>query len=220
MKLASRWQLLVFITMGFAQLSAAQMGGGMRPPDVAGVFNPTVGSGASYEMTKSNGEKITFDMSVVDKDASGGYWIEYAMQVPQMKGFVYSKALMVKQSDDVVIQHMIVQMPGRPPMDMTSMMSMKGMQDQKSKADFRADAQNLGTESVTTPAGTFSCQHWHSTKDGSDVWISDKISPWKLVKMTGTNTNMILVRVITDAKTHITGTPVSMEEMMKGMGKQ
>ena len=78
----------------------------------------------------------------------------------------------------------------------------------------------MGTESVTTPAGTFSCQHWHSNKDGSDVWISDKVSPWKLVKMTGTKDNMILVRVITDAKTHITGTPVSMEEMMKGMGKQ
>ena len=69
MKLASRWQLLVFITIGFAQLSAAQMGAGMRPPDVAGVFNPTVGSGASYEMTKSDGEKVTFDMAVVDKDA-------------------------------------------------------------------------------------------------------------------------------------------------------
>jgi hypothetical protein len=220
MKLASRRLLIVFITIGFARLGAAQMGMGMRPPDVAGVFNPTVGSGASYEMTKTNGEKITFDMSVVDKNASGGYWIEYGMQVPQMKGFVYSKLLAARQADDVIIQRMIVQMPGHPPIDMSSMMSMKGMQDQKSKADFRADAQNMGTESVTTPAGTFSCQHWHSTKDGTDVWISDKVSPWKLVKMTGTNNNMILVRVITDAKTHITGTPVSMEEMMKGMGKQ
>lgn len=219
MKLATRLPLLVVITIGIVHLGAAQMGMG-RPPDVAGVFNPTVGAGASYEMTKTNGEKMTFDMSVVDKDASGGYWIEYGMQMPQMKGSVYSKVLMVRQADDVIIQRMIMQMPGRPPIDMSSMMSMKGMQDQKSKADFRNDAQNMGTESVTTPAGTFSCQHWRSTKDGVDVWMSDKVSPWKLVKMTGTNNNMTLVRVITDAKSHITGTPVSMQEMMQGMGKQ
>jgi hypothetical protein len=218
MKLAARLLSAMIITIGFVQLSAAQMGMG-RPPDIAGVFNPEVGSGASYEITKTNGEKSTFDMSVVDKDSSGGYWIEYGMQMPQ-KGFVYSNVLMVRQADDVIIQRMIVQMPGRPPIDMSSMMSMKGMQDQKSKADFRANAQDMGTESVTTPAGTFSCQHWRSTKDGVDVWISDKVSPWKLVKMTGTNNNMTLVRVITDAKTHITGTPVSMQEMMQGMGKQ
>jgi hypothetical protein len=218
MKLAARLLSVMIITIGFIQPGAAQMGMG-RPPDIAGVFNPEVGSGASYEITKTNGEKSTFDMSVVDKDAAGGYWIEYGMQTPQ-KGFVYSNVLMVRQTDDVIIQRMIVQMPGRPPIDMSSMMSMKGMQDQKSKADFRANAQDMGTESVTTPAGTFSCQHWRSTKDGTDVWISDKVSPWKLVKMTGTSETMTLVHVISDAKTHITGTPVSMQEMMQGMGKQ
>ncbi len=219
MKLATRLPLLVFIAIGFARLGAAQMGM-TRPPDIAGVFNPTLGSGASYEMTKTNGEKMTFDMSVVDKDASGSYWIEYGMHTPQRNEPIYSKVLLARQADDVIIQRMIMQMPGRPPIETTSMMSMKGMQSQKSKADFRTNAEDLGTESVTTPAGTFSCQHWRNTKDGMDVWISDKVSPWKLVKMTGTSQTMTLVHVITDAKTHITGTPVSMEEMMKGMGRQ
>lgn len=41
------------------------------------------------------------------------------------------------------------------------------------------------------------------------------MSPWKLVKMTGKDQSMTLTKVITDAKTHITGTPVSMEDMMK-----
>lgn len=70
-------------------------------------------------------------------------------------------------------------------------------------------------ETITTPAGTFSCQHWRSKKDGSEYWLSDKVSPWKLVKMTGKDQSMTLTKVITDAKTHITGTPVSMEDMMK-----
>jgi uncharacterized protein YqjF (DUF2071 family) len=95
------------------------------------------------------------------------------------------------------------------------MMSMKAMQSPKGKADFRANAQNMGTESVTTPAGTFSCEHWRDAKDGTDVWLSDKIVPWRLVKMSGTTNTLTLVKIISDAKTHITGTPMSMEEMMQ-----
>ncbi|HUK46747.1 MAG TPA: hypothetical protein VLW06_04110 [Terriglobales bacterium] len=222
MKPAARWLLIACAALVLQQLCVAQMGMGMRPPDITGVFNPTVGSGSSYEMVKKEGgEKTTFDMAVVDKDSSGGYWIEYGFQSPQMHGTVYSKTLLVRQKDDIVIQRMIMQIPGHPPMDMSTMMSMKGMQSAKERADFRADAENLGTESVTTPAGTFECQHWRSKKDGNDIWISDKVSPWKLVKMTGPNNSMTLVRVITDAKSHITGTPVSMEEMMKQrMGQQ
>jgi hypothetical protein len=220
MKLCSRLLLIAFATTALTQLSSAQRGMMMQPPDIAGVFNPVVGSGASYEMVKTNGEKIPFDMAVVDKDASGGYWIEYSMQNPKLNGPVYMKNLMVHQSDDIIIQRSIMQMPGRPPMDMSSMMSMKAMQSPKEKADFRANAQNMGTESVTTPAGTFSCEHWRNAKDGTDVWLSDKIVPWRLVKMSGANDTLTLVKIISDAKTHITGTPVSMEEMMQQhMGK-
>jgi hypothetical protein len=220
MKLCSRLLLIAFATTALTQLSSAQRGMMMQPPDIAGVFNPVVGSGASYEMVKTNGEKIPFDMAVVDKDASGGYWIEYSMQNPKLNGPVYMKNLMVHQSDDIIIQRSIMQMPGRPPMDMSSMMSMKAMQSPKEKADFRANAQNMGTESVTTPAGTFSCEHWRNAKDGTDVWLSDKIVPWRVVKMSGANDTLTLVKIISDAKTHITGTPVSMEEMMQQhMGK-
>lgn len=214
MKTATRSLLSLFIAFTFAQVATAQMGMG-GPPTLAGVFNPTVGSGASYEMVKKEGgEKTAFDIYVVDKEA-GGYWIEYAMQNPRMGGSMYMKSLMARQSDDIMIQRTIVQMAGRPPMDMTSMMKMHPMQSQQSKADMRADAQNLGTETITTPAGTFSCQHWRGKKDGSEYWLSDKVTPWNLVKMTGANNTMTLVKVITGAKTRITGTPVSMEDMMK-----
>jgi hypothetical protein len=213
-KVAIPLLLIVCLATTSAQLSTAQ-GMGMRPPDIAGVFNPTVGAGATYEAVK-DGEKTTFDMSVVDKDASGGYWIEDGVQNSRMGGPVYMKSLLTRQANDVIVQRMIMQIPGHPPMEMTSMMSMHGMQSQESKADFRADAENLGTESVTTAGGTFSCQHWRSKKDNTEAWLSDKVSPWKLVKMTGSDNNTItLVRVITEAKTHITGTPVSMEEMMQ-----
>src|SRR6478736_2526277 len=214
MKIAIRSLFIMFVAFTVAQVAPAQMGMG-GPPSLAGVFSPTVGSGASYEMVKKDGgEKTTFDIYVVDKEA-GGYWIEYAMQNPRMGGSVYMKSLLARQADDVMVQRTIVQMPGRPPMEMTSMMKMHPMQSQQSKADMRADAQNLGTETITTPAGTFSCQHWRGKKDGSEFWLSDKVTPWNLVKMSGPNNTMTLVKVLTGAKTHITGTPVSMEDMMK-----
>ena len=206
--------VILFVPLALSQLASAQMRNGMHTPDIAGVFNPTVGSGASYEIVKDN-EKHSFDMAVVEKDASGGYWIEYGMQNPHGEGTFYMKHLLSRQGDDVIVQRVIMQMPGRPPMDMSSMMKMHPMQSEKSKADMRTDAENLGTESVTTPAGAFSCEHWRSKKDGSEYWISNKVVPWQLVKMTGKDETMMLTRVITDAKTHITGTPVSMEEMMQ-----
>lgn len=216
MKSAVRNCLLTCMCLALPQLSSAQMMGMGRPPDVAGVFNPTVGSGSAYEMVKKdNGEKTNFDMAVVDKDSSGGYWMEIGIQNPKTHGPVYMKELLAKQSDDIVIQHVIVQMQGQPPIDMSTMMSMHKMQSDESKADFRANAENLGTEAVTTPAGTFSCQHWRSKKDATEVWLSDKVSPWQMVKMTNGNSTMTLTRIITDAKTHITGTPVSLQDMMQ-----
>lgn len=157
---------------------------------------------------------------MVDKE-SGGYWLEMSMHMPQtngnsrmqMNGPSYVKELLARQGDDLIIQRVIIQMPGRPPMDVSS--RPHAMQSQQSKADVRANAQNLGTESVTTPAGTFSCQHWRDAKNGEDYWISDKITPWQLVKMAGAQDSVVLAKLISGAKTHITETPVSMQEMME-----
>ncbi len=212
MKFAFQSLLVTVLALGLSQLAAAQMG--MSAPDFAGVFTPVVGSGAAYEMTREAGESTPFEISVVGKEGSA-YWIEYSMKQPHTDATVYLKNLTERQGDDVIMKRSILQAPGRPPMDMSSMMKMHPMQSAQSKADMRAEAENLGVETITTPAGTFSCQHWRSKKDGSNYWLSDKITPWKLVKMSGKDQTMTLTRVITDAKTHITGTPVSMEEMMR-----
>jgi hypothetical protein len=210
---------MILATLGLALPATAQMFG-MGTQEVRGVFKPVVGSGASYESVKTDGQKTQFDITVVDKDPAGGYWTEVAMTDPRSKDLVYAKSLTAQQGDEVVVQRMIVQMPGRPPMEMSAMMQGMGHTKKNQKIDIRGEAQNMGTDSITTPAGTFSCQHWRATKDGSDYWISDKVTPWGLVKASSKDgTSMTLVKVITGAKSHITDTPVSMEEMMKGMGK-
>jgi hypothetical protein len=71
----------------------------------------------------------------------------------------------------------------------------------------------VGTESITTSAGTFSCEHVRQKDGSSDVWISDKVSPWSLVKYQDSKSTMILTKVITDAKDRITGTPTKFDPM-------
>jgi hypothetical protein len=107
-------------------------------------------------------------------------------------------------------------MPGQGPMemDMTTMNMMGGRKNaQTNAADFRDKAELVGTESVTVPAGTFSCEHYRM-KDGSgDGWISDKVSPWGLVKMQDSTRTTVLVKTISDAKDRITGTPTKFDPM-------
>ena len=101
------------------------------------------------------------------------------------------------------------------------MMNMGGGQQQPTPTDVRAVAEKVGNESVTTPAGTFNCEHYRA-KDGSwEAWLSTQVTPWGLVKSTTKDTTMVLTRVITDAKDHITGTPQKFDpaEMMRGMGR-
>ena len=79
----------------------------------------------------------------------------------------------------------------------------------------------LGTESVTVPAGTFSCQHWKSDS-GSEVWTSDQVTPFGAVKEVNASSSKVLLKVISDAQDHITG-PVKQfdpQQMMQQMQKQ
>lgn len=51
------------------------------------------------------------------------------------------------------------------------------------------------------------------------MWASSKISPMGMVKETSPGHTMLLVKVLTDAKDHITGTPTKFdpEEMKRQM---
>jgi hypothetical protein len=85
---------------------------------------------------------------------------------------------------------------------------MGGMGQSKQPIDIRDKADNVGSESVTTPAGTFTADHYRM-KDGSgDFWLSEKVSPYGLIKGQGKDFNMVLTKVVTGASDKITGTPV------------
>jgi hypothetical protein len=95
----------------------------------------------------------------------------------------------------------------------------------------RTDQQNapkvpMEMSVITVPAGTFSCQHWKKDEGVGDVWVSDKVSPFGMIKSVSSGETMVLTKVITDAKDHITGPgqqfdPQAMrQQMMEKMQKQ
>ena len=56
--------------------------------------------------------------------------------------------------------------------------------------------------------GTFTCQHYRSNTSAADTWISTDVAPYGLVKSTSADgSEMVLAKVLTNAKSKITGTP-------------
>lgn len=218
MKILTRTILTVSLLLLLATAAAAQMGMGMRPAMPRGMFNPVVGAGALYEMVGQNGDKTTMQIAVVGKESVGGkdgYWFETTM-TGMRQGEIVMKSLTVLDGSNTYVARMIMLMPGYPPMEMPE--QMLRMHGQPQPADIRSQADDLGTESVTTPAGTFVCHHYRIKQGTGDIWVTDKVSPYGLVKQQGNGSTMILLKVISDAKDKITGTPQPFNPAAMGMG--
>ncbi len=224
MDMKTKRVVAILTMLALASPLGAQMGMGPRTPDMSGIWNPVVGSGGAYEMTDREGKKSQLEITIVGKeDVNGkaGYWMEMAMSNARAGGDMYMKYLIAPSDTGVASTRMIMQMPGQDPMEMDMNMGGRRMA-QSTPTDIREKAERVGTESITVPAGTFSCEHYRMKDGSSDAWVSDKVAPWGLVKTQGKDASMVLTKVITDAKDHITGTPKKFDpaEMMRGMGKQ
>ena len=186
--------------------ASAQMG--MRNQTVfRGVWNPVVGAGATYEMTKKDGTKMTMEMAVVGKetiDGNDGYWFEMTIPDTQM-GTMIMKRLTVKSGQDVISSKVIMQLPNKPPMEMPAQMMAARQPTQP--ADIRQLAEVVGNETVTTPAGTFNTTHYKIRDGSGDAWVAESAGPYGLVKYDGKDQSMVVTKVTTDAKDKITGTP-------------
>jgi hypothetical protein len=189
---------------------SAQFGRGMGGPELRGIWSPVVGSGSAYA-TESRQGKAEMEVAIVGKEMVGadtGYWLE--MYMSGQRGTFIIKNLMVVTGKEVGSKRRIMQMGDQEPMEFDeAMMQMMPGQGQRANldADVREKAEKVGTESITTPAGIFECEHWR-LKDGSgEVWVSAKVVPYGIVKSVGKDGSMTLTKVLTDAKSRIKGTP-------------
>jgi hypothetical protein len=209
---------VIALALGFSIGGWAQgMRGGMgrQAPHLLGDFKPVIGSGAQYQMTTQN-RTMTFAYVVVGKEdveGSTGYWMEIRTQNPEMSGEMVMKQLLVLGGDKPQIKRMIMQSPGRPPMEMPmGMMMGMGQRGQASGAGDTSPGEKVGSETITVPAGTFECDHYRKQEPHGtmDVWVSSKVSPYGTVKMTSGEMTMALEKVLSNETSHIQGEPQKM----------
>ena len=213
MKTAARFGCVGVLVAMMPLFASGQMGMHVAPA-MRGIFNPVVGSGGEYEMTTDKGTKMVMEIAIVGKESvagKDGYWFEMTMSNSPM-GQMVMKSLTMVDGTDTVVSRMIMQMGTRPPMEMPTQMNKSSAQ--KQPADIRDRADDVASETVTTPAGTFTAEHY-KMKDGTgDAWVAPKAGPYGLVKFQGKDSTMVLTKVITDAKDKITGTPQPFNPMM------
>jgi hypothetical protein len=184
---------------------AGQMGMNLfSKPNIADIFKPVVGSGAAYEMQSTDQKRApsTIEMTIVGKEVTPngeGYWMEVGHPAGKDGGgMMYSKMLMTK---DFQFTKIVFQQPGQPAMEMP----FNPDADKNHMKDEMAKWHQVGSETITVPAGTFSCMHWKKDDGTDEVWTSDKVTPMAMVKQVGKNNSMELTKIITGATDHITG---------------
>ncbi|HET9179174.1 MAG TPA: hypothetical protein VFQ24_12525 [Terriglobia bacterium] len=218
MKFARKTVLLCALGLSVVASAAAQFGQqAPQAPKIPTPFTPVVGSGAQYDVTTRDG-KMTFTYAVVGKeqvDGNDAYWLEVRSAGAMLTGEMVIKELTLGVGTHPEIKRMIMQPPGRSPMEMPAGMMdmMKQHMAQNQKAQQNGMGEKIGTESITVPGGTFECDHFRRKENemAVDYWISSKVPPYSLVKMSGPDTSMVLEKVLTGESTHIKGEPQKME---------
>lgn len=191
--------LLILSTMGPVQAQLVPQGGMTLTSAFRGIFHPTVGSGAEYEATGINGAKSIIDMAVVGKKSvqhRDAYWVEISANRPAL-GDTVLDVLITGDEPNLYTSEMSMAAGGRGAVAVP--VDKNNSQHAPEPSDIRAIADDLGNESVTVQAGTFSCEHFRA-KDGTDAWIADAVAPFGLVKVVGKDDNFVLVKMLTKVK--------------------
>jgi hypothetical protein len=218
-----RMMVVGVCVLAFSSVARPQLGMDIfKKPSITKVFHPVVGKGAQYETTSKTGSNTkthSMEIGIVGKesvDGKDGYWMQFVSGDDKGQTVVGKSLITI---DDFQFHKMIVQPAGQGAMELP--MNMTARNRQKIDENM-SDWHSVGTESVTVPAGTFSCEHWKNDKDGSEAWTSDKVTPFGMVKEVGPSSSMVLVKVLDSVPDRITG-PVKqfdMQQMMQQMQQQ
>jgi len=210
--------LLAAVTGLWAQRPGGGMGMMTHLPPMPGLQNPTVGSGSEYLITTKGREMDIATVALGKEDVEGGtgFWMEQRLNSTELGGEMVMKSLTLITGTQAGIKRMIMQQPGKPPIEMTGMM-MSMMQRSQSPSTQPAGGaagnanmgELVGTETITVPAGTFSCQHYRKQDINGpvDIWTSPSVSPYSVVKLTGTDMTMVLKKTLSGETSHIKGEP-------------
>ena len=170
-------------------------------PQFRGEWHPVVGAGAVYQVDNRGEAGISWEIAVVGQEA-GGYWIENRVSVPR-------ESIMKMLVTTAGPQRLIIKAAGQPAMELP----ITPQSRQVPETNLKQTAKLIGKEQITTPAGTFSCDHYQTNERGGtvDSWMTASVSPYGLVKMTSRDTTITLAKVVKGTKSRITETPQKIE---------
>ncbi len=214
---ANSQRLATCILAIFLPISASSQGPEMNLAAMRAFWKPVVGAGAAYSLEQKDMGKIEMEIAVVGTETVAGktgYWMEQTLKDPR-HGEGRAKILFVGDPKTLQIKRMITQGPDGKAAEVPTDVFEGNAVEEREEFDL------LGTETITTPAGTFICQHYRTkkkansadaedaggTQDVKDFWLSEKVTPFGIVKMTSKDSTQILQRLITNAKSRITETP-------------
>jgi len=182
---------------------------------------PAVGSWVEYDM-QGNGQSARSRIAVVGTETRDGReltWYEMSFDAAGQSGVMkmLAEGGFYHAMANKKIEEMIIKGEGQPAMKFSGAM-VERMQSQMSSdpaSEFGKkceDAERVGVESVTVPAGTFEAVHFRVASGGSpgDAWIVEGM-PFGMIKWTGSGGESVeLVDRGDDAVTQITETPMEM----------
>jgi hypothetical protein len=208
--------IFLALAIAAAQRAHAQMGMDLfKRPSITKAFHPVVGKGAVYADTGKDGNNTrTIEIAVIGKDSfegQEGFWMQFVSTDDQGKTIV-GKSLITPA--DYQMHRMIFQQQGQPAMELPA--NMNPARKQQMEENFN-DWHSVGTETVTVPAGTFSCDHWRNDKTHAESWTSDKVTPLGIVKSVKANGETeLLSKLVDNATDRITG-PVKQFDLQQMM---
>ena len=171
--------------------------------------NMAVGAYASWQFQDGTMKQAVVGAKEVDGQKH--IWFEMAMQENKKGASMVAKFLVPSFDRLYEVKELVVQPAGEPamrvPKQMISMMQ-QNMKDPMAEMRKKCGAGeepvvDLGTATVTVPAGTFTARHFRAAS-GEEMWIDMSLA-FPLVKATTDKGDMILVEHGTDASTAITG---------------
>jgi hypothetical protein len=177
----------------------------------------TVGQWAEYEIASDQG-KATSRFAVVGTEEAAGkehFWYETRMESP-MGAMIMQLLVPSYPYQQSEVQQAVVKMGDQPAMivseQMLGMMQGRGAENPaRDAASACENAELVGRETVTVPAGAFEVVHLRVSEDSeaADIWVSPDV-PFGMVKLEGHGVELVLLNHGKDAKSSISEKPQRM----------
>ncbi len=183
----------VFLILTACSLDVYGQGGVVGDVLAGNLIKPEKGQWAWYDVLDADGARRHMMREAVvgtrEVDGKTGYWLE--IEVLPAVGYrsVYKMLVTGPANDPANVHEVIVREGMSEPVKVPLPEN-----DREIDEDTDTHRESLGTERIETPGGTFEAEHVVlTTRDHKvDLWINDDVRPMGVVRMVGTDGQLVL----------------------------